>query len=121
MYEFQLTPTVSTPPLGPNLVPVHETRREIIEDVVRTALRGAGPEASALDLACNEGWFSQRLLDWGAKRVVGIDIRSDNIRRANLIRDHFRISPDRLVFEQADVLDLDPMRLGVSTWCSFLV
>ena len=89
MYQFDLTPSVSTPPLGPNLASVHETRREMIEDVVRTALLAAGPDACALDLACNEGWFSHRLLEWGAKRVVGVDIRSDNIRRANLVRDRF--------------------------------
>lgn len=112
MYEFELTPSISTPALGPNLAAVHQTRREMIQDVVTGALRAAGPDACALDLACNEGWFSHRLLEWGAKRVVGIDIRPDNIRRANLVRDHFEIPADRLAFEQADVLALDAEMLG---------
>src|SRR6476661_8717518 len=54
---------------------IHRTRAEMIESRVRAALTAAGPEATALDLACNEGWFSQRLLEWGAQRVVGLDVR----------------------------------------------
>ena len=111
MYEFQLTPTVATETLGPNLRSVHETRRELIESVVRAALAAAGPEASAIDLACNEGWFSHRLLEWGAKRVVGIDIRADNIHRAKLVQDHFQIPQGQLTFEQGDLLEIDPDQL----------
>jgi tRNA (mo5U34)-methyltransferase len=112
MYEFQLTPAVNTPAIGPNLRSIHETRKEMIEPVVRDVLEAAGPDASALDLACNEGWFSHHLLEWGARRVVGIDIRSSNIHRAKLIRDHFQIPHDQLVLEQGDVLELDPSSLG---------
>ena len=112
MYEFELAPGVSTPPLGPNLRSVHETRKDLIEEVVRAALAAAGPDACAIDLACNEGWFSHRLLEWGAKRVLGIDIRAENVHRANLIRDHLQISPDRLAFQQGDVLEIDPRALG---------
>jgi tRNA (mo5U34)-methyltransferase len=112
MYEFELGAGVTTPPLGPNLRSVHETRRQLIEAPVRAALAAAGPGARALDLACNEGWFSHRMLDWGAERPVGVDIREDNVRRANLIRDHFGITADRLSFRQADVLHLDPEELG---------
>lgn len=112
MYEFQLTPTVSTEAIGANLRSIHDTRKEMIEPVVRGVLQAAGPDASALDLACSEGWFSHRLLEWGARRVVGIDIRATNIRRARLIRDHFQIPHDKLVLEQGDVLELDPSSLG---------
>lgn len=112
MYEWQLTPTLSTQVLGPNLEPVHRTRAELIEPVARAALGAAGPGASALDLACNEGWFSHRLLAWGAERVLGIDIREDNVLRANLVRDHYGIARQRLSFLRADVLELDPAELG---------
>lgn len=84
----------------------------LIEPVVRAALAQAGPGATALDLACHEGWFSHRLLEWGADRVVGIDVREQNIRRAELIRDHYGISPSRLTFRRCDVFDVDPDELG---------
>jgi 2-polyprenyl-3-methyl-5-hydroxy-6-metoxy-1,4-benzoquinol methylase len=91
---------------------VHRTRAEMIEDRVRVALADAGPGATALDLACNEGWFSQRLLEWGAARVVALDIRDENVRRARLLRDHFGIPEERLEVRQADVFELDPAEVG---------
>jgi tRNA (mo5U34)-methyltransferase len=112
MYEWRLTPSVGTRVFSPNLGPVHQTRMELIEPVIRRVLEAAGPNASAIDLACNEGWFSHRLLEWGADRVVGIDIREDNIRRATLVRDHFGIPSERLTFSRADALELDHCALG---------
>jgi tRNA (mo5U34)-methyltransferase len=111
-YEWQLGPGSSPPLLGEELPSVHRTRLELIEGPVRAALSAAGPDATALDLACNEGWFSQRLLEWGARSVVGIDIRDVNIRRAELLREHYGISPERLSFRVGDVYGLDADELG---------
>ena len=91
---------------------VHRTRAGMIEERVRAALAAAGPDATALDLACNEGWFSQRLLEWGASRVVALDIRDENVRRAQLLRDHYGIPAERLEVRQADVFELDATALG---------
>ena len=106
MYQWRLTPSVATPVIGDNLPSVHRTREEMIEPVVRHALAAAGPEPRALDLGCNEGMFSHKLLDWGAHTVVGVDSRAANIRRASLVRDHFGIAEDQLSFARADVLGL---------------
>ena len=110
MYAWPLQPGLEVPVLGDELESVHQTRRDMIEAPARERL--AAPAASALDLACNEGYFSHRLLEWGAQRVVGIDIRELNIRRATLVRDHFGIDPARLAFEVGDVFALDGARLG---------
>ncbi|MDQ1456857.1 MAG: tRNA (mo5U34)-methyltransferase, partial [Actinomycetota bacterium] len=91
---------------------IHRTRAELIEPRVRAALAVAGPDATALDLACNEGWFSHRLLDWGASRVVGVDIRPKNLQRAAVMRDYFDIPPDRLELRQADVFEIEAAELG---------
>ena len=112
MYPWSLAPGVDAPLLHPELPSVHRTRAEMIEPAVRAALADAGPNATALDLACSEGYFGQRLLEWGAQRVVGIDIRAQNVRRAQLVRDHFGIDPNQLAFQQGDVFDLDPEALG---------
>jgi cephalosporin hydroxylase/2-polyprenyl-3-methyl-5-hydroxy-6-metoxy-1,4-benzoquinol methylase len=98
--------------LNPELGSVHATRLELLEAPVRAALEEAGSEATVLDLACSEGWFGHKLLEWGAKRVVGIDLRHENVRRAIAIRDHVGIPPDRLELRQADVYALDLERLG---------
>jgi tRNA (mo5U34)-methyltransferase len=98
--------------MAPELPSVHKTRAELMEARVREALHAAGPDAIALDLACNEGWFSHQLLEWGASRVVAVDVREHNIRRAMLIRDHFDIPQKRLEFRCADVFDLKSADLG---------
>jgi SAM-dependent methyltransferase len=112
MYAWELRPGLTVPVLGSELNSVHETRRDMIEEPVRRRLAEVGQAACALDLACNEGYFSHRLLDWGAQRVVGIDIREANIRRARLLREHFEIDPARLELEVGDVFALDRERLG---------
>ncbi len=76
------------------------------------ALAAAGPQARALDLACCEGWFAHRLLDWGAHEVIGVDIREQSVRRAELVRDYLGIDAQRLRFETGDVLALRPEDLG---------
>jgi len=112
MFPWQLGPGRHTPLLGPNLPAVHRTRMELMERPVREALAAAGPKATAIDLACCEGWFAQRLLEWGAERVVGVDLREVSIRRAELVRDHFGIPAERLRFIRSDVFDLDLDALG---------
>jgi SAM-dependent methyltransferase len=106
MYEWDLGGGRRTTPIGPELQSIHETRAQIMEPLVRRALAAGGPEATALDLACCEGWFGHRLLDWGAHRVVGIDVRPENIERAEAVRDHLGVSAERLSFRVADVFDL---------------
>lgn len=112
MYPWELAEGVTTPLLGDNLPWVHSTRAEMIEGPVRETLAAAGPGATALDLACCEGWFSHRLLEWGASSVTAVDVRALNIRRAELIREHYEIDRERLSFRRADVFDLDVAELG---------
>jgi tRNA (mo5U34)-methyltransferase len=112
MYDWRLRDGSVTPLAGPELPDIHRTRAELIEAHVRASLASAGPNAKVIDLACNEGWFSQRALEWGASRVLGIDIRPELVRRAELIRDHYAIPSDRLEFRCADVFELDVASLG---------
>ena len=84
---------------------IHEARLAMMEPAVREVL-DAAESPTVIDLACNEGWFSHRLLEWGAERVVGIDIREVNVRRARLIAEHLEIGEDRLEFRTGDVYEL---------------
>jgi tRNA (mo5U34)-methyltransferase len=111
MYAWQLGEGVATPVLAPELPDIHRTRLELMEGAVRAALSAAGPNATVIDLACNEGWFSHRVLEWGASRVLGVDIRPPLIRRAELMRAHFGIPPERLELRCADVFDLNTSEL----------
>src|SRR5262249_9120927 len=57
-----------------------------------------------LDVACNEGYFSQLLFQRGAG-VKGIDVRETNIERARKIQAILGYDPTRLTFEVADFLN----------------
>ncbi len=112
MYPWRLAPGVTPPLHNPMFPSIHATRDEMIEGPVRDSLTLAGPEATAIDLACNEGWCSHRMLEWGASRVVGVDLREVNIRRARLLAEHFGIGAERLTLHQLDVFDIDAAELG---------
>ncbi len=112
MYAWQLGDGTITPVLGPELMAIHRTRLALMEAPVRQALAAAGPDARVIDLACNEGWFSHRVLEWGASYVLGVDIRPRVIRRAELIRAHLNVVPERFELRCANVFDLDTVALG---------
>jgi 2-polyprenyl-3-methyl-5-hydroxy-6-metoxy-1,4-benzoquinol methylase len=105
MYGWKLGELGETHPRE-QLLAVHQTRLQLMEWHVREALATAGPDARVLDLACSEGWFSHRMLEWGAGSVVAIDVREQNVRRATLIRDHLGIPAERLRIQRADVFSL---------------
>ena len=72
-HGWRLTPTAHAP-----LATIPRRRQEtwtlegMIEPFARDQLALA-EERSALDLNCGEGWLAQRLLGWGARRVVAIE------------------------------------------------
>ena len=112
MYDWDLGELGTPPVLGPELPEIHRTRLDMIEAPVRTAFEQAGPAPTAIDLGSAEGWFAHRLLEWGAARVVAVDMRAENIERARLVRDHLGVPADRLELVQADLFDLDTDALG---------
>jgi tRNA (mo5U34)-methyltransferase len=112
MYRWQLAHDLAVPVLNDELPTVHTTRAELAEPVARAALQAAGSNARALDVASHEGWFAHRLLEWGAREVVAVDIRDVNVRRAKLLRDHFGIPAETLRVEQANVYDLSAETIG---------
>ena len=113
MYEFDLGAGVRTTTIGSELMDIHRTRAAVAEPVVRAEVARLGEApASAIDLACSEGWFAHRLLDWGVGMVEAIDIRPENTRRATLVRDRLGIDADSLRLRTADVFELDPAALG---------
>ncbi|PZR69027.1 MAG: hypothetical protein DLM63_02885 [Solirubrobacterales bacterium] len=111
MYRWDFGGVRSRPPSA-ELEEIHQTRLELIERPVRAALAAAGSGATGLDLACSEGWFAHRLLDWGASQVLGVDIRPDTIHRAELIRNQLDIPASRLELRCGDLFTLDIEQLG---------
>jgi len=112
MYPWELAPGVVAPIHASHLPAIHETRLAMIEPAVKEALLAAAPDGTAIDLACNEGWFSHRMLELGAARVVGVDIREINVIRGRLVAEQLGIEPTEIEFRHDDVYELEPERLG---------
>jgi tRNA (mo5U34)-methyltransferase len=105
MYDWNLG-VLGRVDVGEALQSIHDTRLELLAPAVADVIEKVGPRATVLDLACCEGWFAHQMLELGADRVVGIDIREMNIRRATLVRDHLGIDPERMQFHRADIFAL---------------
>jgi ubiquinone/menaquinone biosynthesis C-methylase UbiE len=95
---------------APDVLAIHDTRWAMAE----AALRGAFPEgaarASAVDLACHQGWFSLRLREFGFGRVHGIDARQQHVDDAQLIAQ--ATGAEHVAFSRGNVHALTPATVG---------
>lgn len=104
MYEFDLGDGIRTPLLDEELRSIHQTREQMILSGIREVFPDTLSGRKALDVACNEGYFSQMLYQLGAT-VRAIDIRPENIERASIVQSLCGIDTGRLVFEVEDFLE----------------
>ena len=65
-----------------------------VEAAVQPFIKGA----KVLDLACGTGYYFQKFLSWGAKKVVGVDISKGMIKAAKATSANM----DELTFYVAD-------------------
>ena len=87
--------------------------RNILSHVRQTLAREFPSDrgvASAVDLACHQGWFSAHLAQAGFGRVLGVDARPEHVADASLIRDALSLPQWQLL--QSDVHALDTAALG---------
>jgi len=89
---------------------IHETRLTMLRKVIDERFGGSLAGRDAIDIACHQGWFSTKLLEWGADRVVAVDARDEHVADTTLIRDALGL--DRLAVHQSDVHLLDRAGLG---------
>lgn len=104
MYEFDLGDGIRTPLLDEELRSIHQTREQMILSGIREVFPDTLSGRKALDVACNEGYFSQMLYQLGAT-VRAIDIRPENIERASIVQSLCGIDTGRLVFQVEDFLE----------------
>jgi tRNA (mo5U34)-methyltransferase len=104
MYEFDLGDGIKTPLLDEELRSIHQTREQMILPSIREAFPESLAGKNVLDVACNEGFFSQVLYHLGAT-VRAIDIRPQNIERASVVQSLRRLDTSRLTFEVEDFLE----------------
>lgn len=73
---------------------------------LRKLLTGRIEGRSVLDLACGTGYYSRLFTQWGAARVVGVDVSETMVAAA---RDAEARAPLGIEYRVADVADLHPV------------
>jgi predicted RNA methylase len=75
---------------------------------------------SVIDVGCSDGYFSIKMKEFGAEKVLGIDPDEKRIKNANFAKDFFDL--DRVEFLPVDIYDLfyDQVKYDVSVALGFL-
>jgi SAM-dependent methyltransferase len=89
---------------------IHDTRLAMMWEALEPLLGEDWGNVRAIDIGCNQGWFSCHLAARGCAEVWGIDLRRENIDDARLIARALR--RDNIRFIQSDLRDLDPEEAG---------
>lgn len=89
---------------------IHDTREQMMFQVLDDHFGHQWEDLKCVDLACHEGYFSHKLALKNCAEVVGIDTRAEHIEHANLIREAFRLK--NLRFQVGDIQNLDSGQLG---------
>lgn len=89
---------------------VHSTRVDMMARALREHF-GDVPIASAVDLACHQGWFSWQLTQHGVDRVTGIEPRDEHVADARAVIAAMNLS-ERIQIAQCDVHDTTLQRFG---------
>ncbi|KAJ9157655.1 Methyltransferase type 11 [Pleurostoma richardsiae] len=92
-------------------LPLSIAERQNFKDAVQPYLARLS-KPRVLDLACGTGYYSHKLLEWGAHSVVGVDLSSGMVDAANATLSEEDKSTGRLRFQVGDALHLGSSAAG---------
>ena len=95
---------------APDILAIHDTRWSMAEEALRTTFPEGASRASAIDLACHQGWFSLKLREFGFGSVHGIDARQQHVEDARLIAS--ATGTEHVAFSRGDVHGLSAAIVG---------
>jgi tRNA (mo5U34)-methyltransferase len=118
-YPFRLPSGRTTPSYdGGWLDGIHHTRSTMLDRVLDETFKGKESGATAIDIACHQGWFSCQLAQRGFSKVIGVDARPEHIADAKLIRDTLGLG--NIELRQSDVHAIDTAAWGQFDLCLVL-
>jgi SAM-dependent methyltransferase len=80
-------------------------RSHLISGAVARLLGDELPGCTLVDFACNHGYFTLEAAALGMKEAVGLDLRAENVAKAEFLKRHFQV--ERATFRRQDIYDLD--------------
>jgi len=78
--------------IPPEVTGIFETRLEMVNQVVERRFGPRLPEITCLDVGCHEGFYTAAMARKGMRRVVGMDVREMNLRKARFVADAFGLA-----------------------------
>jgi ubiquinone/menaquinone biosynthesis C-methylase UbiE len=87
-YRFEFGDGIATTPLIPeSVVGIFDTRLKMVSNAVDAHFGKRLREIECLDIGCHEGFYSLAMARKGARNVLGIDARPENLHRARFVAD----------------------------------
>jgi ubiquinone/menaquinone biosynthesis C-methylase UbiE len=118
-YNFDLGPFGSTASiLPPHILPIHETRLEMVNRAVDAHFAGGFSQIRCLDVGCHEGYFSVAMARKGMREVRGVDVRTQSLEKARLVAETLGLK--NLVFDQQNCEQINTEETGQFELCLFL-
>jgi tRNA (mo5U34)-methyltransferase len=91
---------------------IHDTRTRMMRDFIHRHFgTPVANHCNAIDIACHQGWFSSKLIEYGFANVLAIDARENHIADSELIFSALDQS-SKIQTLQSDVHSLDTHALG---------
>lgn len=114
-YPFDFGGGLRTPSrIPPEVTGIFETRQHMLAGVVDTHFGERLPAIACLDIGCHEGFYSIAMAKQGVGRVLGVDVREDNLRKARFVAEmlnHPNISYHRANCEQLSASEIGQFEL----------
>jgi ubiquinone/menaquinone biosynthesis C-methylase UbiE len=104
-YEFDLGEYGrTTSELPREVLPIHQTRLEMVDRVVDQHFRDRLEHVRCLDVGCHEGFYTVAMARKGIREVRGIDVRSASLTKARFVADVLGLQ--NVTFQECDAEDL---------------
>ena len=118
-YEFDFGNGLrTTSAIPPAVTRIFETRLAMVDALVEKQFGSRLPEISCLDVGCHEGFYTLAMAKKGIQRIMGVDIRASNLRKAKFMAESMGY-PD-IVFRQGNCEDLRSADVGQHELTLFL-
>jgi tRNA (mo5U34)-methyltransferase len=118
-YEFDLGEHGHTASvLPPEILPIHQTRLEMVNRVVDGYFGDRVRQIRCLDVGCHEGYYSVAMVRKGMREVRGVDVRESNLEKARLVAEVYGLRD--LVYEHKNCEALRVEETGRYELCLFL-
>ena len=110
-YEFDFGNGLRTrSSVPPAVTQIFETRLQMVNSVITEHFGQRLQEISCVDVGCHEGFYTVAMARLGIPKVLGVDVRSNNLRKARFVAERFGFA--NIDFRQSNCEKLEVEEIG---------